>query len=76
MKIPTFESTLDVDSFDLDVDGFDLNEIAGARVAVKNKRLSMPKRAAWLDSLPVEYRIGLPDDVDKARKQYLEYLRQ
>jgi len=34
----------------------------------------MPKRAAILDGLPKEYRVGLPADVDTARKQYVEYL--
>ena len=71
MKIPNFKPPKQPD---LDIDGNDLDAIAWQRVAVRDKRLSMPARAARLDNLPKEYRIGLPKDVDDARKQYKEFL--
>ena len=70
MKVPSLKSKPP----DLDIDGNDLDAIAWQRVAIRNGRLSMPKRAACLDNLPPDYRIGLPEDVDTARKQYKKFL--
>jgi len=34
----------------------------------------MPARAAALDAIPQDYRIGLPKEVDAARRQYRTFL--
>jgi len=61
---------------ELDTDGFSLDEMAWQRLAVRDMNLSMPVRAARLDNLPREYRLGLPAEVNKARKQYIKFLKQ
>ena len=70
MRLPT-KSKKDISR---DIDGHSLDHLAALRTTAMNRYMPIERRAACMDSLPEEYRQGLPQEVEGARKAFREHL--